>query len=107
MENDKKINRVRAAGEGVIAVAVLVAVLTVGGELWTPLKDALRGIFTHHWLGKSILALAAFVLIFLIRARVRTDAGKARMAVIYAAGACLLSSAVMLGYFVAHTFHLF
>lgn len=41
-------------------------VLTILAELQAPLKAWLTSTFTHHWLGKSILALAFFLLTWLI-----------------------------------------
>ena len=38
-------------------VAILfVAAATIGGELYTPLKDWLAQTFSHHWIGKGVLS---------------------------------------------------
>lgn len=41
-------------------------VVTILAELQAPLKAWLTSTFTHHWLGKSILALAFFLVAWII-----------------------------------------
>lgn len=75
MKTNITLQSVKAAAEATILVAILVTVLTIGGELWNPLKDVLKGIFIHHWLGKGVLSIIVFILVYLIRkkAYTRTD----------------------------------
>ncbi|MBI4407539.1 MAG: hypothetical protein HY565_03515 [Candidatus Kerfeldbacteria bacterium] len=44
-----------------IATVVLVVVLTILAELQPALKTWLQTSFTHHWIGKSTLAVITFV----------------------------------------------
>ena len=46
---------------GALAAAVLLVLLVVGAELFSSLKEFLKGLFTHHWIGKVALSAAAFV----------------------------------------------
>jgi len=60
MKTNIKLRDVKAAAEATAVVAVLVATLTIVGEIWHPLKDTLKLVFTHHWLGKGALSIALF-----------------------------------------------
>lgn len=51
---------------GAIVAIVTVTVITIVGELYAPFKDWLKSVFTHHWLGKSALAVMVFVLVSFI-----------------------------------------
>jgi len=58
---EKKIKIVRAASLGAIAAAIFIAASTVMAELFAPFKDFLKEKFSHHWVGKSVLALLIFL----------------------------------------------
>ena len=105
--NDKKIQKIQAATEGVAVVAVLLAVLTIGGELWAPLKNTLKDIFTHHWLGKSALSIIFFAVIFLIRSNMHADATRLPRKIYLAIWLSIFSAFAMTAFFIAHTLHLF
>lgn len=107
MNNEKMMSKARAVAEGAIAVAILLAVLTIGGELYAPLKDTLKAVFTHHWLGKCALSIALFVLVYLIRFRTPTNSDQLYRAVRLAAWFSLFSALAITMYFTAHTFHWF
>ncbi|MEK7538220.1 MAG: hypothetical protein AAB552_00070 [Patescibacteria group bacterium] len=105
--NDKKIQKIQAAAEGIIVVAVVLAVLTIVGELWAPLKNTLKSIFTHHWLGKSALSIIFFAVIFLIRSNMHADMTKLPRKIYAAVWISALSAFAMTAFFIAHTLHLF
>ena len=46
---------------GAIVSIIFTAAITIGGELYLPLKDWLKNVFSHHWLGKSVLSIAVFI----------------------------------------------
>ncbi|MEK7129303.1 MAG: hypothetical protein AAB858_03040 [Patescibacteria group bacterium] len=48
---------------GSIVAIIAVTVITIVGELYAPFKDWLKGVFTHHWLGKSALAVIIFIFV--------------------------------------------
>lgn len=105
--NEEKILRLtKASLEGVILVSILIASLTIGGELYSPLKDFLKNTFMHHWLGKSYLSVALFLLILFVRFFSKSDLKKISRTVYLAVVFSLVSSLSMMGFFVAHTFHL-
>jgi len=47
----------------VIIASLLIVILTVGGELLPVLKTTLKNVFWHHWIGKSIVITAVFLII--------------------------------------------
>ncbi|MBI2984925.1 MAG: hypothetical protein HYY50_04870 [Candidatus Kerfeldbacteria bacterium] len=62
MEQTEKKTSILVAPIMAATVAIMVVtLLTVIGELQPGWKDWLKGAFTHHWLGKGALALAAFL----------------------------------------------
>ncbi len=38
----------------------LLAIMVIAAEMATPFKDALKGIFTHHWIGKLVIVAIVF-----------------------------------------------
>lgn len=51
----------------------LVAVVTMGSELSAPFKELLSSIGGHHWIGKSVLSLVFFGLLYLFFSKVSDD----------------------------------
>jgi len=45
---------------GAIIAVIFIAVITIASELFHPIKDWLKEIFYHHWIGKGVLAAAIF-----------------------------------------------
>jgi hypothetical protein len=43
--------------------SVFIAAITIYAEFSPPLKDWLKAVFTHHWLGKSTLSIILFIAI--------------------------------------------
>lgn len=46
-----------------LATILFITLLTIAAELNAPLKGWLAATFTHHWVGKGILAMALFALL--------------------------------------------
>lgn len=42
---------------------LLVVFLTIGGELYSPMKDFLKDTLYHHWVGKGVWAVVLFILV--------------------------------------------
>ena len=101
--SEKYLRFARAAALGSIAASIVLAILTIGGEEWAPLKDALKNAFTHHWLGKSVVSAAVFGVVFLLTAWQPSDVQRTVRALWYAIVAAALSAAAMTLYFVLHT----
>lgn len=57
---DKKIKITNSIIIGAIAAIIFVAAITVYADLQLSIKDWLKDSFTHHWIGKGILAGALF-----------------------------------------------
>ena len=57
--NSKALTRAAAA------TIVLIAVATIGSELSASFKQLLSSIGGHHWIGKSVLSLVFFGLLYL------------------------------------------
>lgn len=49
-----------------MASIIWVAASTIVGELHAPFKDWLKATLTHHWVGKSVIAIAIFVFVALV-----------------------------------------
>src|SRR3989344_662605 len=101
--SEKHLRFARAAALGSVAASIVLAVVTIGGEEWAPLKDTLKSAFTHHWLGKSVVSAAVFGVVFLLTAWQPSDVERTVRALWYAIGAAALSAAAMTFYFVLHT----
>lgn len=64
--NDKKIKFVFSVANGAIGAIIFIMAITIAADLILPIKDWLKNIFSHHWVGKSILSLVLFILFFVI-----------------------------------------
>src|SRR3989344_2363946 len=51
---------------GATASILTTTAITIWGELYAPLKNWLASTFTHHWLGKSIISIAVFFVVWLV-----------------------------------------
>ncbi|MBP9718547.1 hypothetical protein KBD59_04615 [Candidatus Gracilibacteria bacterium] len=47
-----------------IIALLYIPIITIGSELSAPLKNLLKGTFWHHWLGKSIVLILMYALIY-------------------------------------------
>lgn len=52
--------------EGASVTIVTITVLTVIGDLYDPVKDELKSLFSHHWIGKSVVGIFVFVFVTLL-----------------------------------------
>jgi hypothetical protein len=95
----------QAAAVGSITVSVLIAIGTIAGEEWAPLKNWLANTFTHHWLGKGAVMIVVFFAVTIWQGFVCTGE-KAIQAVWYAVIAALLSAFAMIVFFVLHTLNI-
>ena len=67
MENDNtKLKIIYSVAFGAIAAVIFIIAITIVADLYLPLKDWLKGVFSHHWVGKGILSVAVFIFIGLI-----------------------------------------
>lgn len=49
-----------------IVSIIYIPLITIVAELYAPLKDFLKNIFWHHWLGKSAILVILFIAVTLI-----------------------------------------
>lgn len=59
--SQKKIDDTANMLIGASVAVVFIAAATIGGELYMPIKDWLASIFSHHWIGKGVLAMLVFI----------------------------------------------
>lgn len=60
----------KALTRAAAATIFLIAVATIGSELFAGFKQLLSMIGGHHWIGKSVLSVVFFGLLYLVFARV-------------------------------------
>ncbi len=60
MNENKKTKYIQAFVLSAIMAVILITALTIIAELYKPLKDLLKDVFYHHWIGKGILSFAGF-----------------------------------------------
>lgn len=88
--------------------AIFIAVITIAGELAPPLKDWLKLIFFHHWLGKSALAGILFFTLGILFSFISPRNNAALSASVHAfTWTSVLSALVIFAFFIAEAFHLF
>ena len=58
---ERRQKAVQSFALGAVLAAVFVAAVTIAAELMPPLKTWLADTFTHHWIGKSVLAAAIYI----------------------------------------------
>src|SRR3990172_2358966 len=49
-----------------IITIIFIALITIGADLYMPLKDWLKVTFSHHWVGKGILSAILFAVLIVI-----------------------------------------
>lgn len=100
-ENTKIKTAYGAAISGIVA-ALFIAGITIVAELTPPLKDWLKVTFSHHWVGKSILAAGLFIILSFILALLplRADEQKLRRVVTTLAWITITAALVIMGFFV-------
>ncbi|HHH12431.1 MAG TPA: hypothetical protein ENJ77_00990 [Candidatus Moranbacteria bacterium] len=77
----------------------LVVVLTLGGEIYAPIKDTLALFFGHHWVGKGVLA-AVFWIVAAWIASDRPIENPER----YLRKSLLLAAVAVFGFYLIHYF---
>lgn len=88
----------------VISVTAIAA-LTIGGELYLPLKSWLAKTFTHHWVGKSVISFVGFcVLGFLLRIFTRQGRDSVGMLLFLLFWAGCSAALAIFGFFYYETF---
>ena len=63
----------KALTRAAAATIALIAAATIGSELSATFKQLLSTIGGHHWIGKSVLSVVFFGLLYLVFAKVSDD----------------------------------
>jgi uncharacterized membrane protein len=58
--DNKKNKLITSFTVSAIVAIVFITFATIFGELYKPFKNYLADTFSHHWIGKSIIAIAIF-----------------------------------------------
>lgn len=64
---NSKLKIICAVTVGSIATVVFITAITIAADLYPPLKDWLKNVFTHHWIGKGILSVVVFAAFGVLR----------------------------------------
>ena len=62
--------KLRALAHATSTTIITITALTIIAELYSPLKDTLTKIGSHHWVGKGIVATVVFVVTAVVLNRV-------------------------------------
>lgn len=101
MKKAKQVQVVNGLIAGGIFAVALVTVLTVVGDLYSPLKDWLKATFYHHWIGKGVLSATSVILGALLGAIIETEEKKRLTEKLLS----ILSTAVIIGIIVLLLFY--
>lgn len=93
--NSKALTRAAAVTIGLIAVA------TIGSELSAVFKQILVAIGGHHWIGKSVLSVVFFGLLYLVFSKV-SDQRFALRDTGLLVGTVIISGLAILTFYVLH-----
>ena len=93
--NSKAITRAAAVTIALIAAA------TIGSELSATFKQLLSTIGGHHWIGKSVLSVVFFGLLYLVFANVSDDSFALKDTGVLI-GTVFVSGLAILGFYVLH-----
>ena len=88
---------VRAAA----ATIALIAVATIGSELSAAFKQLLSTIGGHHWIGKSVLSVVFFALLYLVFSKV-SDQRLALRDTGFLIGTVVISGLAILVFYAVH-----
>ena len=104
MDIQKELKIIYAFGIGAIVAIIFVVIATILGELYKDFKDLLAVLFGHHWIGKSVIAMAlflAFSFLALLFPLKPTEKCLSRLFFILSF-AIILGSVIIAGFFILH-----
>lgn len=93
--NSKALTRAAAAAISLVAAA------TIGSELSGGFKQFLSSIGGHHWIGKSVLSVFSFGLLYLLFTKI-SDRRFALKDTVLLIGAVVISGLAILAFYVLH-----
>lgn len=100
-----RIKNVYAAAVAAVAATAFVTVITIVADLQLPLKDWLKATFTHHWIGKGVLAAVVFVVVWLVMLAQKRQADDQQLSrgLMALTWTVVLGTVVLFGFFVFET----
>jgi len=104
MRQEKKENITSAFAISAILSVITVVALTVFGELYAPLKNGLKEIFSHHWIGKGVISFVGYFIVGLLIAQTKIGKGSAIRFLSMLAWISLLGAAAIIGFYIYETF---
>lgn len=60
MKDNKKNKIINSFIASAIVAIVFITISVILGEIYKPFKDWLKNTFSHHWIGKGVIAIAIF-----------------------------------------------
>ncbi len=103
---DKHYRTLYAFAISASVTVLFIAVITIWADLYAPLKDWLKAMFTHHWIGKSVLSAALFLIlggvIGLLTSKV--DENKIATALWWLVGCSIIATLAIWGFYLIETF---
>ena len=91
----------KALTRAAAATIALIAAATIGSELSATFKQLLSTIGGHHWIGKSVLSVVFFGLLYLVFAKVSDDSFTLKDTVLLIA-TVFISGLAILFFYVLH-----
>ncbi|OGH15968.1 MAG: hypothetical protein A3C30_03985 [Candidatus Levybacteria bacterium RIFCSPHIGHO2_02_FULL_40_18] len=105
----KKSRVIYASSIAAFINAVFVTAITISAELSVAFKSWLQEISGHHWVSKSILAMALYTIILLLVYTISQDVSskKVRNAVYFATWSAFAGAIVIFAFFAGHHLKLY
>ena len=102
---DKKSQYIRAFAISAGLAIITIAVLTIVGELYKPLKNWLKEIFYHHWVGKGVISFVGFYIVgYVLSLFVSGNKDKEAAILLGLFWVSLLSALAIFGFYYYETF---
>ncbi|MDZ4243546.1 MAG: hypothetical protein U1C57_00375 [Candidatus Doudnabacteria bacterium] len=105
-QTDKKLKNPMAVAIAAICTIFFITLITVLADLVPPLKDWLKAVFTHHWIGKGVLSIGLFVFLYLLLKKTLPQPSESRLAsmIRLLSWFAVLGTLVLFGFFLYETF---
>jgi len=103
-------NPIKSSRSSIVSAIITVAVvtaLTVFADLFLPFKDYLKAAFTHHWVGKGVIAAISFVVIYALALASASGDKEENLPVFLKilSWTAILGTVIIFGFFLYETMH--
>ena len=79
----------------------LIAVATIGSELSASFKQFLTSVGGHHWIGKSVLSLVFYGVLYVVFSKLSDDTFSLKDTWLLI-GTVIISGSAILGFYISH-----